>query len=101
MTLIACKECGNEVSTNVKVKFYPKCSTKVPKINWWLWASLSLFAAFLGFGAVIGSSPESKQRARARDAIDLYWEEQKRKSFDAGTQRFIAWYMRNDGNRIQ
>ena len=88
MALVACKECGTEVST--KAMACPKCGAKVPKTKWWLWVPLGLVAAFLGFGAVVGSSPEAQEKAQARRAIDLCWEDQKSKSFDAGTQRFVA-----------
>lgn len=88
MALMPCKECGNEVSTDAKA--CPKCGAKVPKTKWWLWVPLGLVVAFLGFGAVVGSSPEAQEKAQARSAIDLCWEEQKRKSFDARTQRFVA-----------
>jgi hypothetical protein len=88
MTLVACKECGTEVSTSAKA--CPKCGSKVPKTKWWLWVPLGLGAAFLLFGAVVGRSPEAQGKGQARRAIDLCWEEQKRKSFDAGTQNFVA-----------
>lgn len=51
---------------------------------------MGLVVVFLGFGAILGSSPEAKEQTKDRRAIDLCWQEQKRKSFDAGTQRFIA-----------
>jgi len=88
MALISCKECGAEIST--KASACPKCGAKVPKTKWWLWIPLSLGAAFLIFGAIVGRSPEAKEKAQARHAIDLCWEEQKRKSLDSGTQRFVA-----------
>lgn len=28
---------------------------------------------FLGYGAIIGNTPEGQQKSRARDAIDLCW----------------------------
>lgn len=88
MTLIACKECGAEVSTTAKA--CPKCGAKVPKTKWWLWVPLGLVGAFLMFGAMVGNSPEAQEKSQARSAIDLCWSEQKRKSLDAGAQRFVA-----------
>lgn len=88
MALIACRECATEISTTAKA--CPRCGAKVPKTKWWLWVPLAAVAAFLGFGAVLSNSPEGQAKASARRTIDLCWEEQKRKSFDAGTQRFVA-----------
>lgn len=88
MALMPCKECGSEVSTDAKA--CPKCGSKVPKKKFWLWVPLGLIVAFFGFGALVGNSPEAKEKAQARRAIDLCWEEQKRKSFEASTQRFVA-----------
>jgi len=88
MALISCKDCGSEISTNAKS--CPKCGAKVPKTKWWLWIPLGLVVAFLGFGLVAGNSPEAKEKAQERSVIDLCWEDQKRKSFSDGTQRFVA-----------
>lgn len=88
MALTPCKECGGEISSSAKA--CPKCGAKVSKTKWWLWVPLSLVIAFLSFGAIVSNSPEAREKARARSSIDICWEEQKRKSFDAGTKRFIA-----------
>lgn len=88
MTLIACKECGAEVSTQAKA--CPKCGAKVPKPKLWLWVPLGLLAAFLAFGALVGNSPEAKEKQRERGAIELCWDEFKRKSLDASTKQFVA-----------
>lgn len=88
MALMPCKECGNEISTDAKA--CPKCGAKMPKTKWWLWIPLGLVVIFLGFGAVVGSSPEAQEKAKDRLAIDLCWGDQKRNSIDEGTQRFIA-----------
>lgn len=57
------------------------------KVLLWLGGGI---AAFLIFGASVGSSPEAKARMAAKDAISLCWKEQERKSLAPGTQRFIA-----------
>lgn len=88
MALIACKECGAKVST--KARACPKCGAKVPKTKWWLWVPLGLVVAFFGIGFVASRSPEAQADAKAGRAIDFCWEEQKRKSFSAGAQRFVA-----------
>jgi len=88
MALMPCKECGNELSTSAKA--CPKCGAKVPKTKWWFWVPLGLVSAFLVFGTIVASTPEAKEKAQARSAIELCWEGQERKSFDASTQRFVA-----------
>lgn len=57
------------------------------KILLWLGGGV---VAFLIFGASVGNSPEAKARMAAKDAIDLCWKEQARKSLTPGGQRFIA-----------
>lgn len=64
MALIACKDCGTEVSNSAKA--CPKCGAKVPRTKWWLWIPLALVAAFLLYGASI---PEYE--AQAREARNL------------------------------
>lgn len=99
MALISCRECGNQVSTEANA--CPKCGATVsktkiaiPKIEesktkWWLWIPLGLVGAFFLIG-LSSNSPEAEAKFRAREAIDLCWDEQKRKSLDAQSQRFIA-----------
>lgn len=36
------------------------------------------------------NSPEAKEKGIKRDAIKLCWEDYEKKSFDAGTKKFIA-----------
>lgn len=67
------------------------------KIAAWI---VGIVAAFLLFGAVAGSSPQAKEKAKARAAIDLCWEEQKRKSIDPPAQRFIAAACESMENRF-
>ena len=88
MALITCKECKTEISDTAKA--CPKCGAKVPRTKWWLWIPLSLVAAFFLFGAIAGNGPQAQEKAQARRAIDLCWDEHKRKSLDTGTQRFVA-----------
>lgn len=57
------------------------------KIAAWI---VGIVVVFLLFGAVAGNSPQAKEKAKARAAIDLCWEEQKRKSIDPSAQRFVA-----------
>lgn len=88
MALIACKECGTEISTTAKA--CPKCGARVPKTKWWLWVPLGLVGAFLILAAIVGNSPDAQAKGRARRAIDFCWEEQKRKSLDPSAQQFAA-----------
>jgi ribosomal protein L40E len=88
MSLITCKECGHQVATSAKA--CPKCGARVPRTKWWLWVPLGAVAAFLAFGAVVGNTPEGKQSAQERMAIDLCWSEQSRKSLSSSETRFVA-----------
>lgn len=88
MSIINCKECDHEISTTAKA--CPKCGAKVPKTKWWLWVPLGLFAFVMAVGSVGSDSPEWKAKSAERDAIKLCWEDQKRKSFDPATARFVA-----------
>lgn len=91
MALVPCRECGNPISTEAKE--CPQCGAapkKPKKTMWWLWVPLGLVVALLGFGAILGSSPEAKARAQDRAAIDYCWEDQKRKSHDPSTAAFVA-----------
>ena len=56
----------------------------------WLWIPAGLGAAVMLFGAVAGCSPEAEEKSRARVSIGMCWDDQKRKSFDAATQQFVA-----------
>lgn len=52
MALIACKECGTEVSS--KASACPKCGAKVPHTKWWLWVPLALIVFIFVIGAING-----------------------------------------------
>lgn len=56
----------------------------------YLWGVLALVVAFLGFGAIVGGSPEAKERIQAEKAIELCWKEQERRSLTPAQARFIA-----------
>lgn len=80
MALIACKECGNEVSSQAKA--CPKCGAKVsvPGRRLWIPVLGVLIVAFALF-VVIGSqnvSPESTDRIKIRDC----WASQKSSTTD-------------------
>jgi zinc-ribbon domain len=62
MAMIACKECGTEISTTAKA--CPKCGAVVPRPKIWPWVigvPVALFIALLLFGLSI---PEYESRAR-------------------------------------
>ncbi|MBC8783634.1 hypothetical protein [Pseudomonas fluorescens] len=44
---------------------------------------------FLGYGAIIGNSPEGKQKSVARDAIDLCWKGVDDSLQSLSTRRFV------------
>jgi hypothetical protein len=108
MALVACKECGKEISD--KAPACPHCGA--PLTTWqstspvsalppevaknggaWKWivgVPVGLFVLFIAYGMMLNSSPEGKAKADARGAIELCWKEQGRKSLDPGSQRFVA-----------
>jgi hypothetical protein len=70
MALIACPECGTAVST--QARSCPQCGapTRHKGTKWWLWGPLGLFSAFLGCGAIVGSTPEGQARTEERRLIE-------------------------------
>lgn len=50
----------------------------------------ALVVAFLGFGAIVGNTPEGRAMQADRDKIDTCWDTQKRKSLDPYQQRIMA-----------
>jgi predicted amidophosphoribosyltransferase len=88
MAMTTCRECAKEISDTAKS--CPHCGAKVPRTKWWLWIPLGLVVAFLAYGAILSNTPKGKEKAKARDAIALCWQEHERKSLDANTQRFVA-----------
>lgn len=59
MSLVPCKECGEQISSTAKN--CPKCGAKVPHFKWWLWVPVGLVVAFFAFGLAVG--PHSPQDA--------------------------------------
>lgn len=55
-----------------------------------LWIVGLAVAAFVVFAIVDANDPTSQAKASARNAIELCWSEQSRKSLTPGTQRFVA-----------
>src|SRR5689334_14846068 len=86
MALTSCQECGNQISEEAKA--CPKCGFRPTWTKWWLRVPLAGIALFLLLGALVGNTPEGREKARA--AIDLCWSEEKRKPLDPQSQRFVA-----------
>lgn len=104
MALIKCAECGKEISdqavacpgcgapvsgvAKVELAAPAKQQKKAPKL--WLWIPLAALGVWFVIAAVSPPSPETKERMRQQDAIELCWKDQGRKSHDPGTARFVA-----------
>lgn len=88
MALLKCKECGNEVADSAKA--CPKCGAPVPKTKWWLWVPLGLIVLFLVFGAIVGNTPEAKERALARDKISYCWDQYNQVGVSPGAKGIMA-----------
>lgn len=97
MALVPCSECGAQISTAAAA--CPKCgapASKEPPLAkkggsyWWLWIPVIAFAAFMTLGWSESRKPGAEEKSRLRRSIDLCWDEQKRKSLDPGTARFVA-----------
>lgn len=72
MAIVACKECGKEVSSQARL--CPHCGVKVKassagKVFVWLIFGL---VGFLLFGAVVGRSPAADERALCKDRVLSY-----------------------------
>lgn len=78
------------------------------RVNWpiWIVGALAVWI-FWSLGVSQYDSPAAKERRHAEEAIRLCWQEQQRKSFTPGEQRFIAGacermdadYLRKYGSR--
>jgi len=71
----------------------PRCGAspaKSKKTKWWLWVPVGLFASFIAFGMVVGSTPEAQERSKDRFAIEYCWSEQKKPSVEPDVARFMA-----------
>lgn len=86
--MMACRECSKEISE--KAAACPGCGAKVPKPKTWLWVILTIVVCFFGYALTAGNSPEAREKAQKRSAIELCWSEQARKSNGAGEAQFIA-----------
>lgn len=88
MPLVKCRECGHEMSTSAAA--CPQCGARVAKPKLWLWVPLGLVGLFLLYATTRTQSPEEKMMWTRRDAIQLCWEDYKRKSLDPQAARFVA-----------
>lgn len=59
------------------------------RIRWW-WIVGAALVLLVGWAISAGNTPEAKEKQRLRDAIDLCWQEQGRKSMTPGQGRFVA-----------
>lgn len=73
MSLIACRECGSEVSSQAQT--CPKCGVRVkPPSKTWVWVlgvPAGLVVLFLLIGAVAGNSPEAKAKQKDRSVLEM------------------------------
>lgn len=90
MAMIDCHECGKQISEGAGL--CPNCGAKPKKFKWWLWYPLGGVATFflIGIFSNSNSSPEAKEKNRAREAISICWKDYESKSFDPATKRFVA-----------
>lgn len=49
-----------------------------------------LFVLFMAYGAMLSSTPEGQAQSTDRNDISYCWQQQKDKSLDPPTQRFVA-----------
>lgn len=108
MAMITCSECSAQISD--KAASCPSCGNPLtaaaavhkpvpvqivkPKSNmiWWvLGTPVALFGLVMAIGSA-NNGPDAQARARQRDAIDLCWKEQGKKSMDPSTGRFVAGF---------
>lgn len=54
-----------------------------------MWIAIA-FVAFMAWGFYLTSTPEGQVKGRDRDAIELCWSNQSKKSNSAGDSQFIA-----------
>lgn len=92
MSVEACRECGGKVSS--EAASCPHCGAVLKQgvagvikkvLLWGLGGIAGVFILIMLFGPT--PDPE---KYRMKDAIELCWKESGRKSFDAGTSRFVA-----------
>lgn len=63
MAIVACEDCGAEISTSAKV--CPKCGAEVPRPQIWPWIIGIPFALWLALLAYWMATPEYENRAIA------------------------------------
>ena len=70
MALIACRECGPDVSTEAKT--CPKCGVRIKKPSkLWMWLIGTPIALFIILMIVVSNSPEAEAKAKARHTYEL------------------------------
>lgn len=98
MALINCAECKKEVSDlaascphcGAPVSVRPPAATQSQGGGgWWKWLLGVPVGGFILL-MIIGSCAADPAKQSERSAIDLCWQEQKRKSLDPGSARFVA-----------
>lgn len=90
MSLVNCPECQHQISNTAPA--CPHCGNKKKSnlLRWLIITPIALVVAFLGFGFIIGQSPEAKEKAQARDAITQCWQSQQKQSLDDSSKQLIA-----------
>lgn len=89
MALIACKECGESVSSEAKA--CPKCGAPVPQAKNHGWAWL-IGIPVVGFGlwmVKVGNDPVAQEKARDRDVFELCMKDLENPLTDPGAKNFI------------
>jgi hypothetical protein len=90
----ACVRCGAPITQQRPSQAFDRPNTPPPPPHStrriWPWFVAAPILAFFAFGFYASNTPEGKARAQARQGIETCWDEQKRKSFSPGEQRFIA-----------
>lgn len=103
MALIACAECGKEISD--KAAACPHCGAPVVSTSpvlaapapqsssWWKWligVPVGGFLLLMLIGSCSGTPQSRAAKSSQSSAIALCWQEQAKKSNDAATARLIA-----------
>lgn len=93
MSLILCRECGKDVSTTAVT--CPHCGAGV-KVDsgpgvfgglMWFFGGLVVVAMLW---ALLRDDPDREEKSRRRAAIELCWDQQRRRSATPGEARFVA-----------
>ena len=87
--LMTCQECGAKFSTEAKA--CPQCGWRRSRgVGKWVAIAAFLPVVMLALGFVSSRTPEGRERANGRAAIELCWKDQARKSLDPAAGRFAA-----------